>query len=272
MLSRGAEWSLHEPGDHNSLPRASPLMVPSLEADTTTISRHWSHPDPETRATMHRITRIQRKLMDSQDRNYHEARNTLMALADRADTPWRLRQHAAALYRRAHIQGLAKGRSISSMVAACIYAAYRLGAHTRTLTELAEAMDVNPKELALTYRQLCTGLGLRPEKQLAENHTARLAEALHLTPEETRAAQNLLAEARRRKLTAGHHPRGLAAAAVYMATMNTRQEGHKISQKAIAEAAGVSEVTVRNQYKRLEKALPCFTIFTSLTVYQQIEG
>jgi len=141
------------------------------------------------------------------------------------------------------------------MVAGCIYAAYRLGAHTRTLTELAEAMDLDPKDLALTYRLLCNGLGLRPGKQLAEDHAARLADSLHLTPEETRAAQDMLVEARRLKLTAGQHPRGLAAAAVYLATVNTRPHGKRLSQKVIAEAAGVTEVTVRNQYKKLEEAL-----------------
>jgi predicted transcriptional regulator len=45
---------------------------------------------------------------------------------------------------------------------------------------------------------------------------------------------------------------GMAAAALYIACL---QNNEKITQKDIAEAAGVTEVTVRNRYKALKKQL-----------------
>jgi len=45
---------------------------------------------------------------------------------------------------------------------------------------------------------------------------------------------------------------GLAAAALYIACL---QSDEKKTQKDIAEAAGVTEVTVRNRYKTLKKQL-----------------
>ena len=45
---------------------------------------------------------------------------------------------------------------------------------------------------------------------------------------------------------------GMAAAALYIACL---QNSEKITQKDIAEAAGVTEVTVRNRYKALRKQL-----------------
>ena len=45
---------------------------------------------------------------------------------------------------------------------------------------------------------------------------------------------------------------GMAAAALYIACL---QNNEKITQKEIAEAAGVTEVTVRNRYKALKKQL-----------------
>jgi transcription initiation factor TFIIB len=45
---------------------------------------------------------------------------------------------------------------------------------------------------------------------------------------------------------------GLAAAALYIACL---QSNEKKTQKDIAEAAGVTEVTVRNRYKTLKKQL-----------------
>jgi len=45
---------------------------------------------------------------------------------------------------------------------------------------------------------------------------------------------------------------GLAAAALYLACLKNKE---KVTQKDIAEAAGVTEVTVRNRYKLLKKQL-----------------
>jgi transcription initiation factor TFIIB len=45
---------------------------------------------------------------------------------------------------------------------------------------------------------------------------------------------------------------GLAAAALYIACL---QNNEKKTQKDIAEAADVSEVTVRNRYKELKRTL-----------------
>jgi len=45
---------------------------------------------------------------------------------------------------------------------------------------------------------------------------------------------------------------GLAAAALYIAC---KQAGEKKTQKDIADAAGVTEVTVRNRFKNLKRQL-----------------
>ncbi|TRO45484.1 transcription initiation factor IIB, partial [Candidatus Bathyarchaeota archaeon] len=66
------------------------------------------------------------------------------------------------------------------------------------------------------------------------------------------AAIQILRDARRRRAAAGKDPMGLAAAALYIACL---QHGEKKTQKDIAEAAGVTEVTVRNRYKTLKKQL-----------------
>ena len=50
----------------------------------------------------------------------------------------------------------------------------------------------------------------------------------------------------------GKSPRGVAAAALYIATIMNKE---KNTQKEFAKAAEVTEVTVRNRYKRLIKDL-----------------
>ena len=54
------------------------------------------------------------------------------------------------------------------------------------------------------------------------------------------------------RTTAGKDPMGLAAAALYIACAMCDE---KRTQKMIADAAGVTEVTIRNRYKGLKEAL-----------------
>jgi transcription initiation factor TFIIB len=50
-------------------------------------------------------------------------------------------------------------------------------------------------------------------------------------------------------MSAGKDPMGLAASVLYLACLET---GENKTQTDIAEAAGVTEVTVRNRYKNLK--------------------
>jgi transcription initiation factor TFIIB len=65
-------------------------------------------------------------------------------------------------------------------------------------------------------------------------------------------AVEILREAAKAKRTAGKDPMGLAAAALYIACHICDE---KRTQKNIADAAGVTEVTIRNRYKGLKKDL-----------------
>ena len=67
-----------------------------------------------------------------------------------------------------------------------------------------------------------------------------------------RRAIKILNEAKVQGISAGKDPMALAAAALYVACV---LEGEKKTQKEIAEAANVTEVTVRNRYKGLKQSL-----------------
>ena len=83
-------------------------------------------------------------------------------------------------------------------------------------------------------------------------YVSKIAEKNRISGKTQGTAITLLAEARRKRFVAGKDPMGMAAAALYIACL---QNNEKITQKDIAEAAGVTEVTVRNRYKALKKQL-----------------
>ncbi|HIQ13663.1 MAG TPA: hypothetical protein EYH44_04710, partial [Thermoprotei archaeon] len=61
-------------------------------------------------------------------------------------------------------------------------------------------------------------------------------------------AEKIIRLAKRMKITAGKDPVGLAAAAVYYAALIN---GIRVTQRDIANAADITEVTVRNRCKAL---------------------
>ena len=61
-------------------------------------------------------------------------------------------------------------------------------------------------------------------------------------------AIEILEQAESSQLTSGRGPTGLAAAALYVASLIT---GEKRTQREIANVVGVTEVTIRNRYKEI---------------------
>jgi transcription initiation factor TFIIB len=64
-------------------------------------------------------------------------------------------------------------------------------------------------------------------------------------------ARQLLGNAKEQGVHSGKSPVGLAAAAVYAASLLTNE---KTTQAAVSEVADISEVTIRNRYHELLEA------------------
>jgi transcription initiation factor TFIIB len=81
---------------------------------------------------------------------------------------------------------------------------------------------------------------------------ARIASKSGLSEKTKREATKILKRAEEIKISSGKDPMGLAAAALYVACVSN---GENKTQRDVAEAAGVTEVTIRNRYKGLKIAL-----------------
>ncbi len=186
------------------------------------------------------------------DRNLRQALSELNKLKDKVNISANVLEKAAYLYRKALEKKLVRGRSISAMIAASLYAACRDTETPRTLKDVADAANVKRKDIARCYRLLHHELELKMPVVDSIQCIARISSKLEISEKTKRYAIQVLKEAQERKESAGKDPMGLAATALYLSCV---QNGVSITQRDLAEAAGVTEVTIRNRYKGLKEGL-----------------
>jgi transcription initiation factor TFIIB len=173
-------------------------------------------------------------------------------LSDKLNTQGLIKENAAVIYRKALAKGLVRGRSIVAIVAASLYAACRDSKTPRSLQEIAEASLVPKKDVARCYRLLLRDLNIQMPIASPMTYVFKIANGADISGQCQGIAIKILREAGKKLVASGKDPMGLAAAALYIASV---QNNEKKTQKSIAEAAGVTEVTVRNRYKTLKRQL-----------------
>jgi transcription initiation factor TFIIB len=207
-----------------------------------------------TRLLMWRLRKwqIRSRAHYSVDRNLAQAMAELDRLSEKVFIPRPIKEKAAVIYRKALDRNLVRGRSITAMTAAAAYAACRGSGTPRALHEVATASLVDKMDVARCYRLLLRELDMHMSIPEPLIYVSKIAESTGISGRTQGIAVQILREARNKRAVAGKDPMGLAAAALYLACL---QNNEKKTQKEIAEAAGVTEVTVRNRYKTLKRQL-----------------
>ena len=261
MLDKGPEWRAFTQQEKTSrsrvgLPTSYSIHDKGLSTTISQVDRDaFGRKLPiSTRLQMWRLRKwqIRSRVHSSVDRNLAQAMAELERLSSKVSISPPIKEKAAVIYRKALEKGLVRGRSINAIAAASLYAACRKSGSPRTLREIAEASLVDRKDVARCYRLLLQDFDLHMPISDPLTYVSKIAEKNGISGKTQGAAIALLAEARRKRFVAGKDPMGMAAAALYIACL---QHSEKITQKDIAEAAGVTEVTVRNRYKALTRQL-----------------
>jgi transcription initiation factor TFIIB len=213
---------------------------------------HGNKIHPSKIHLMLRLRKLQTRsrLSEGKNRNLSHALSEIDRLSSRLHVSSVVREEAFQIYRKALDKDLVKGRSIEAIAGASLYAACRLTGTPRTLVEVSGNCSVPSKDLARGYRLVHDELGLETPNPDPRIRVPRIAERVDASQRAQRKAIEILSAAQEARATIGLHPMGLAAAALYVAC---RECGDRVTQKAMAEASGVTEITIRNRYKKLEK-------------------
>ena len=248
----GREWRVLEGEDFQTKARTGhPISYSNIASSLTTEvgkTKDLYELPEEEREMFKRLKKWQQRATSSYERNLKLAQQELKRISSFLQLPPHVEDTAMKLYLTAAERGLIRGRSIESIVAACVYIACRMHDVPRTLDEVVKASGVHKKELGRTYRHLTKNLKIKILPIDITEYVHRFSSILNLPPEVTASAIELVQRAKESDITAGRGPAGIAAAAIYLACV---LHGIKKTQKEIAEIAGVTEVTVRNRYKEM---------------------
>ena len=186
--------------------------------------------------------------------NLMHAFNELDVLSDKLALPDAAVEKTAYIYRKAQRRGLVRGRSINALLAASAYIACREIGIPRSLRDIASASNMKRKHLAKAYRLLLIELDLKVPLVDQMKCIAKVANIANLSEKTKRQAISIMNEVRKDEilLSAGKNPMGFAATILYVSSINI---GENITQNDIAQAAGVTEVTLRNRLKDLKSKL-----------------
>jgi transcription initiation factor TFIIB len=260
MLDQKPEWRAFTPEERRSKVRVgSPSTLRQFDKGLSTTFQPYKDTYGKTlpvkeRLKMQRLRKwnIRARMHSSVERNLSQAMHELTLLTDKLRIPPDVEENAALIYRKALERGLVRGRSIKGIAAASLYAACRLTRTPRSLKQIVEASTRNRKEIARCFRLIQRELNLSMPIDDPIKYVPKIASQVKLSQKAQNLAIQLLQQAADIKADVGKGPAGVAAAALYIASIMT---GKKVTQKDLANAAGVTEVTVRNRYDGLDKSL-----------------
>lgn len=189
-------------------------------------------------------------IKNNDERNLKIALGELLKMKEKLSLPDAVVEKAAYIYRKALEKKLVRGRSISALMASSLYAACRESGTPRTLKEVSAMIDVKRKHITVCYRMLLRELDLKMPVVDSVLCVAKIASSAEVSEKTKRRATKILKKAKQEEVVAGKDPTGLAAAALYLASLKTEEN---VAQSTLAEASGVTEVTIRNRCKNLKQ-------------------
>ncbi len=257
IADRGPEWRAFDDEQRSKRTRVGAPLTYTIHDKGLSTTIDWHDRDiygkslsPGQKAQVYRLRKWQRRIRvsDATERNLAFALSEITKISNNLNLPKNILETASVIYRKAVKERLIRGRSIQGVTSAALYLACRQCGLPRTLDEIAQASNVNKKEVGRSYRFLIKELNYSIPPLRPSQYITKFSNQLTMQGKVEEIAHKILASAKELKLTSGRGPTGIAAAASYIASVLT---GERKTQREIAEIAQVTEVTIRNRYKEL---------------------
>ncbi len=201
------------------------------------------------------LTKKKHASIDLNSKN-REKKSDIYPELDRTGTalnlPLIVMKTAEIIHCRAVETGFARHRKTKTVTAAALYAACRGHNIPITLDEMAKVSGVDRIKLGRTYKLLSKALSLKITPASPVEYVQHLCSQLNLDKSTRSKAVEIIKQASEQELMSGKRPTGIAAAAAYIASVPCDK---RKTQREVAQVAGISEVTIRNNFKELNRKL-----------------
>jgi len=261
QIDHGPEWRSFTQAEHDEKSRVGAPVTEMMHDRGLTTTIGWQNKDAygrsissQKRSQMHRLRKWQERIrtQDASERNLKHALGEIDRMASALGVPDATREMASVMYRRALSEKLLPGRSIEAIATAVLYAACRQENIPRSLNEMTPVSRVNRKEIGRSYRYVSRELGLEIEPADPKQYVPRFASKLDVGTEVQEKAKEIIKVGVEAGLLSGKSPTGFAAAAIYSASLLCND---RVTQQVVADAANVTEVTIRNRYQEQMEAM-----------------
>jgi transcription initiation factor TFIIB len=189
---------------------------------------------------------------DNKIRNLNRAVREIRRITEILGLKTSVAERATYIYRKAFGLGLIRGRSISGIAAASIYIACKEFETPHSIHDIEKMIDGLGKKNILRYQKMLLkvmkiNLGLPSPI----SHISKIAERTGLSGKIERKALDILSKVSSNSLLVGKKPISIAAAALYLASVQTKQT----TQLRVAIATDLTTITIRKRCNEIMQIL-----------------
>jgi len=187
-----------------------------------------------------------------------KTRNFLIAFAElkricfNLNIPSHIKNETINLYKKCFNANLIKGRSISGMIAACLYYVSKKFNTPVMYKEIIYESNADVEIIKKCYKALVKRFKLPPQNLNPVLFISRYSTDLDLDIETQQLAVKVLTRYLKNNDFEGKNPMGLCGGAIYFAA---KLKDKKITQKQVAEKVGITDITLRARYKEINEKI-----------------
>jgi transcription initiation factor TFIIB len=245
------DYDIGERGSGRTGPPENPMMVSSTVIAPGNKDAAGRYLKGEAKDMVKRITIWDKRQKSNGKRTLNIANTEITRLCQVLGISENIKQRGAEIFRECEKYKMMRGRTTTVFSAACLYAASREAGTSKTLTDFTNACYARRSDISAYYRLIIKTLDIKPDIMSPVSYISRIGSNTipQINVKTQHKAIKLLNELDNKE---GKDPVGLAAAALYYCCC---LKGWDYTQRTIAIAAGITEVTIRNRIKDMLKQL-----------------
>jgi transcription initiation factor TFIIB len=258
-LDPGPEWRSFNDDETAAVRTGAPLTATRHDRGLSTeIGWHRdANGTPLSASKRRQLARLRQKHTRSQWRSKAEYNlayglGEVQRIASSLDLAESIREQACALFRTAHGDGLAFGRSLDTIAAASVHAACRCNGLARAIEEVEAATNCDHSSLWNAYTTLNDELELPTQPLCPHAVLPQLLAACNVPPSVHETAHELARCAEKTGLANGPSPRSVAGGCILLAL---NEQSGTLTQDDLATVANVTPNTLRKHRDRLRDRL-----------------